>query len=760
MEETPATPKSRRSWTRGLLVFGAVLLALLLITAYFLPYLLKRYIEAHSVEWIDRKVTIDRIVLNPFTFTYGIDGLTCHEPKGSADVFVSWKKVSVKADLWSAWRNNVWRFREARLIQPYVRIIQAGDRFNFSDLLELGGSSDAKSPDTTHTVFSIEDIRIIDGSVDYRSNLLKEDQGLRALNASCTRITSESARMDFDLAFSLLKGGDLKGGFMIDTDRSLYAIDARLSSFALPQLLPYLQDIMHTTALKGAMDLDLHLRDSWAAKNGLAVRGRLGLSDVRITDQDGAELVGLKKADVLLDTLESRTDTYHLRRVSVEGLSTHYAMYANGTDTWSQVLKLATTAIASDSSVTLEASPSNVFVMLADYIRVLGQDFVANRYNADSVVFSNGTLRFEDHTPEMPFRYELSQLDVRTARSSSASSVDFTANALLNGQGRLQSTFRFDPKDFHNVDVTLSVDSLALADLDAYGRWYAAFPINSGLLAYNGHTSIQAGRINSVNHLVADKLKLGKKTDVHDPDIYVLPLRLAVSLLKDKNGVVELDVPVTGDLNDPQFKAWPIVWQVLKNLLTKAVAAPGRLLSRAFGGGDDDVAEEVRFDPLRNAIGREQQKALNVLVKGLKAKEDLVVALIPLVDSLQEMEELAAFRVKQQFLGDPLALSADDSTRIGAFSLRDTAMTRYLDLRSPGTAGKPERERCLAIIGHTMAQEAWRILEAGRSAAVLAYLQGQGLPASRVSLRRGTAGELRGAKGRPGYKFVYDAASE
>jgi hypothetical protein len=360
----------------------------------------------------------------------------------------------------------------------------------------------------------------------------------------------------------------------------------------------------------------------------------------------------------------------------------------------------------------------------------------------------------------MPFRYEISQLDVRTARSSSAASVDFTASALLNGKGRLQSTFRFDPKDFHNVDAELRVNDLVLADLDAYGRWYAAFPINSGVLGYEGHTSIQAGRINSTNHLTADKLKLGKKTDAHHPDIYVLPLRLAVSLLKDKNGVVELDVPVTGDLNDPQFKAWPIIWQVLKNLLTKAVAAPGRLLSRAFGGGDDDAAEEVRFDPLRNAIGREQQKALNALVKGLKAKEDLVVALIPLADSLQEMEELAAFRVKQQFLGDTLGLSAADSTRIGDFSLRDTAMTQYLDQLSTGTTGRPERERCLAIVGRNAVQDAWRTLEASRSAVVLAYLQAQGLPVTRVSMRSGTVEELKGAKGRPGYKFVYDAAPE
>ncbi len=762
MEEKDAAAAKPSKWRKRLLVFGALLMVMLLVVAFFLPYLLKRFIEDHSVEWINRQVRIERIVLNPFTFTYSVNGVTCTEPN-SEELFVGWEKIQVKSNLWKAFRSNQWRFHELRIVKPYVHIAQNGDRFNFSDLLELGGNDTAAVPATyaAPVVFSMEDIQLSDGRIVYAMDLLKEPAEVKELNASCNRITSENARMDFDLAFALAKGGNLKGGFMIDTDRSLYAIDAKLEAFALPQLLPYLQDFMHTTALKGEVDLDLHLRDSWAAENELAVRAELGMNGLDITDGQGEPLIGLKSARVRLDTLDAKSDNFDLKSIVVDGFHTRFQMWADGSQTWGKVLKLDSSATAGDTTVTLAASEDNVFVMLADYIRMLGQDLVANEYNADSLAFTNGELVFEDFTPERPFRYTLSDLAVRSTRmNSEAGSVDFDASATLNGKGKLTSAFKFDPKNFKNVDATMEVQDLALADLDAYGRWYAAHPFEQGNMSYTGRTRIAEGKINSENHIQAQQMKVGKKVDAHDPEIFVLPMRLVVSLLKDVKGNIDLDVPVEGDINDPQFKPWPIIWQVLKNLLVKAVSAPGNLIGRALGGGDDAELETVRFDLLQTGSGKAQRKALERLAKGLEAKPDLVVALVPLVDPREEQEELAAFLVKQQFLQVTGAIGAEDSSRILALSTRDTLFVAFLNERSPTTAGQGERQRCVAIAGEETVKARCAELETARQAAVKVQLQALGLGAARFTVRPGSAEETKGYLGKPGYKFIFDAGEE
>ncbi len=759
--EQKAPASRKRKWIRRLVAFAIAFSGLMLALAYFFPYLLKRYIEKHSVEWIDRRITIGSIVLDPFTFTYGIHDFACSEPKGSDEVFVRWKEVSVKADLWSALRDNAWRFRRGRMIRPYVHITQHGDKFNFSDLIDLAG---APETDTTEqgpsTVFSIEDIKLVDGAIDYSSDLLHAPAGIRGLHADCSRITSESARMDFSLGFSIQQGGTVEGGFMIDTERSLYSIDGALHAFALPQLLPYLQDFLRTRSMAGVVDIDLHLRDSWTDPSALAVRARLGVQGLDITDGAGEELIGLNTGVVNLDTLDARSGTFALRSVCVDGFHSRFELFNDGSHTWSRALKLKEDPAPGDSGLVLAASEDNVFVMLADYIRMLGEDLVANKYNADSLVLTNGALRFNDFTPELPFRYELSGIDMRTARASSnGASVDVAASAELNGRGLVKSTFRFDPSNFKNVDATMEVRDMALVDLDAYMRWYAAFPVKKGLLYYDGSTSIKDGRIDSKNHIMVDKLALGKRTDVHDTGIYVLPLRLVVGLLKDKNGRIDLDVPVQGDINDPEFKPWPIVWQVVKNLFTKAVAAPGRLLARAIGGGEDEVEEEVRFEPLQTSLRKEQMKALRSLVEGLKAKDGLSCDLVPVVDPEMEREELAAFLVKKEMLGlEPADRS--DSDRVINLSMRDTALVAFFDARSPATKGRPERERCVAIAGPDRVMSAWDSIVQQREVAVFSFLEQVGSPPGRIKVRAGTPEELRSRIGRPGYWFSFDAADE
>lgn len=750
-----AAPGPRR--LRLVWAIGAVVLLVLGLAAFFFPFLLKRFIEKHSVEWIGRRVTIDRIVLNPFTFTYAVKGVTCYEP-GSDEVFVSWRNIAVKSDLIDGFRNNHWRFRKLRIIDPYVHVAQQGDRFNFSDLLEMGSDGPTDTTATEPVQFSLEDIELSGGRIVYASDILKAPVAISGLQATCNRITSESARMDFDLGLSIDGGGRLDGGFEIDTERSLYAVRAELKEFTLAQLLPYLQDFMHTTTLQGQLDLGLDLADSWADTSALAVSGNLSLDGFGITDGEGAPLITMRQGQVVLDTLNARTQSFKLSRMAIDGLATRFQQWPDGSNTWTKVLKLDSTTTGDSTTTALAAAPSNIFVMLADYIRMLGQEFVASQYTADSLLLTDGAVEFEDFTPEKPFRYTLDRMDIRSSRiTTAAGTADFTASARLNQRGMLTSTFRFDPKDFRNVAATLEVKDLSLPDLDAYSRWYAAHPITSGLLAYQGTTTIQNGKLDSQNHLAADNLRFGKKVAVHDTGIYILPLRLGTALLRDVNGRIDLDIPVTGDLNDPQFKPWPIVWKVLKNLVVKAAAAPVKLVGGLVGGQEEGGSvEEVRFASLSAALGKEQQRPLDALAALLKEKPELGAALVSVTDMREQAGEWAAKRMKMAFLGLAAPLAKEDSLRVEGLSLRDSSFTAFLNGRAPGTAGQPGRQRCLAAVGQEAAMQAVEATEQQRQEAVRQYLAKAGIAPGRIIFRNGTEEELAGFIGAPGFRFVVD----
>lgn len=744
-------------WRRRLVIGASSLALLLLLVALLLPFILKRYIEAHSEEWIARKLTIDHIVLNPFTLTYGVSGVTCYEPK-SEEVFVSWKWIGLRTDLWAGFQKSDWRFKGLRIEDPYFHIVQQADRFNFSDLLELGSSDTTTVRDTSSVRFDMEDISLTGGRIDYASDILRSPVSVIGLNATCTRISSELARMDFVLGFDLKSGGRMDGSFMIDTETSAYGVNAHLRSFALDQLQPYLQEFFACDKLEGRANVDLSVLDNYADSTSLALSAGLELSGVGLFDPNKEELFRLKSAHARLDTLVSKEERFDLGAVLIDGADLHFAMFADGSDNWTRLLKLDSTMVGDSAITELQASESNVFVMLADYVSYLGQQVIASEYTAESMNVKRCVIDFEDHTPAQPFRYRISDIAVSSQRVSTDQTAGrISASATLQEVGRLKATASFDPKDLRNVTLDLDVDNMLLHQLDAYGRWYAAHPLEDGALHYGSHTVLHDGLIDSQNALRVDRLKVGRKVDEHDPEIYVLPLRLAAGLLKDVHGVVEFDVPVKGDLKDPEFKVWPIIWQVLKNLVVKAATAPGRLLVRAFDGADEADLERMRFEYLQAEPGPGQKKSLRQLVSALKAKPELSVALVSIVDAKAEQQALAVFGAKRMFLfNDADILSAADSARIEGLGVKDSSFTRYVEEHTPTLAGRSFQERCMTIAGKQVADSHY--IEEARREHVMQFLLAEGLTPARVVFREGTSEELAGELGTPGYRFIYDIA--
>ena len=143
------------------------------------------------------------------------------------------------------------------------------------------------------------------------------------------------------------------------------------------------------------------------------------------------------------------------------------------------------------------------------------------------------------------------------------------------------------------TDIALNFSNISLATFNPYSGKFAGYNISKGKLTTDLHYKIDGRKLDAQHHITIDQLEFGEKTD--SKDAVSLPIKLAVSLLKDRNGVIDLDVPVTGSLDDPQFKLGPIIWKVFFNIVEKAVTAPFALLGRLFGGGPD--LQFIDFEP-------------------------------------------------------------------------------------------------------------------------------------------------------------------
>jgi hypothetical protein len=166
--------------------------------------------------------------------------------------------------------------------------------------------------------------------------------------------------------------------------------------------------------------------------------------------------------------------------------------------------------------------------------------------------------------------------------------------------------------DFRNMELTL---------FNPYSGKFAGYNITKGKLTTELHYKVDGRKLDAQHHIVVDQLEFGDKTA--SKDAVSLPVKLAVALLKDRHGVIDLSIPVNGSLDDPQFKVWPIIWKVFVNILEKAVTAPFALLGALFGGGPD--LQFIDFQPGVGQLDSAGADKVKIVVKALAERPQLKI---------------------------------------------------------------------------------------------------------------------------------------
>ncbi|HTY49839.1 MAG TPA: DUF748 domain-containing protein [Steroidobacteraceae bacterium] len=169
------------------------------------------------------------------------------------------------------------------------------------------------------------------------------------------------------------------------------------------------------------------------------------------------------------------------------------------------------------------------------------------------------------------------------------------------------------------TDIRMNFRGVELSSVTPYSGHFAGYKIVKGKLTADISYKIDRRRLTAEHNIVIDQLQLGDKVD--SPDAVHLPIKLAIALLKDRNGVINLPLPVTGSLDDPKFKLGPIIWQVFVNVLQKAVTAPFTLIGSLFGGGDQ--VNQLDFDPGSSTLDAIARSRVASLVKALTARPGL-----------------------------------------------------------------------------------------------------------------------------------------
>ena len=171
------------------------------------------------------------------------------------------------------------------------------------------------------------------------------------------------------------------------------------------------------------------------------------------------------------------------------------------------------------------------------------------------------------------------------------------------------------------TDLGLNFRNIDLSIFNPYSGKFAGYNITEGKLSTDMHYKVQDRKLDANHHITIEQLQFGQKTE--SKDAVSLPIKLAVALLKDRNGVINLDLPLSGTLDDPEFRLGPIIWKVFVHILERAVTAPFALLGALFGGGPD--LQFIDFQSGSADLDPAAADKIRAIVKALKERPQLKI---------------------------------------------------------------------------------------------------------------------------------------
>jgi hypothetical protein len=341
--------------------------------------------------------------------------------------------------------------------------------------------------------------------------------------------------------------------------------------------------------------------------------GGLSLAGLDIADAAGNDLVGWQRLTVSGITASRRA--LAITDMLFDAVVSHVIVSP------AREMNLVQLAEAGDTPPPrADAAGRMIAAPISDAAGSIGQ-LVPTRIN--TVRFRRSSIAFDDlsHQPRFAARIDgfegrITGLDSRPGTQANFDLAGYVIDRFspvsISGKANV---FAYDAA----TDIKASFRNIELPVFNPYSGRYAGFAIARGKLTTDFHYRIDKRALNADHHVRIDQLQWGEATDSKEK--VSLPVRLAASLLKDKDGVIDLDLPVGGTLDDPSFRIWPLVWKVVGNVLTKVITAPFRLIGSLFGGGEDP--QLIAFAPGQATLDPAAADALARIAKGFAGREDV-----------------------------------------------------------------------------------------------------------------------------------------
>ncbi|HEX6439662.1 MAG TPA: DUF748 domain-containing protein [Candidatus Binatia bacterium] len=265
----------------------------------------------------------------------------------------------------------------------------------------------------------------------------------------------------------------------------------------------------------------------------------------------------------------------------------------------------------------------------------------AKPFTIGKINLHGGNINFSDFLIKPNYSANLTDVHGTISELKPEAPGDIDLQAKLDGAAPVDIDGKINPlgEELY-LDIVADAREIEMNPFSPYSGKYVGYGIESGKLSFNVKYKVENRKLTAQNKIILNQLTFGEK--VESPQATKLPVLLAVALLKDRNGVIDVDLPISGSLDDPQFSVGGLVLRLVINIITRAVTAPFALLGSAFGGGSGGGEElsYVEFDSGRATLSQTAQKKIETLAKAMNDRPALRLELSGRADPAADLDGL------------------------------------------------------------------------------------------------------------------------
>lgn len=687
-----------------ILIVVTLMIILILIASPLTRYLVEKY----DVKYTGREIEVGRVFLNPLTGNVKLKNLKIYE-LNSDTVFFSMR--TFKADLSIVkLLTESYQVNSLLIDHPEISISRTDTLFNFTDLIKKFAVEADTNKELLH--LNILNIRVRQGKVHYTETE-------NPVNLTLSKINFISSgkywdRDSIDGEFSLIPDtGEMKGNFTVNTKNKNYQFKMNLNNFNLASFQGLLSGILKKASLSAIIDLDFRAKGNYGDLMDIDATGTLDINGLHLGNGKGDDITSIKRFLADFKQLNPKKNIYHFGQILIDSLSVNYMRY----DTLDNItLLMGSNAEKNDTIQKIDSA--NIL------LKILNSD-----YHIDNFSVKDANLRFNDYSNFEKFSMAFNPLSIiADSIDKSNRRLNIKVESKIEPHGSFTASVSMDPKNEKNIDGKYKLSNMPASMFNPYILTFTSYQLDRGRIEMHGNWTIRNEKIRSLNHFVVIDPSNTKK--IRRKDTRKVPLPLILAFIRERGGLIDYEIPITGNLKDPKFHFKDVVSDLLRNILVKPPTTPYRLQVK-------NVEEEIEktltvvWKMRQVSLPKEQEKFLTKIAGFLKDNKDANLKVHQIYHEAKEKESILLFEAKKKYFlenkgNNEGTLSKDDSIKVEKMPAKDSALLNYLNKTLKKPLPLTVQERYYKYVGREVVSRKFELMAEKRREVFMKFFRDNG----------------------------------